>query len=245
LADVSAVLATSLDSNHVHEAILQHVARIVPCDTAHIHAYRNGAAVTVGGFGTSHLPTGVRVALLADVQALFPLTDDLARPIVETRDVPGWRNIAPWTGTRELRSLLLLPLVVRGVLYGRLRVGSYTPGFYHETNFQVARAFAERIALALWNARLYDLEQRRARAAEPLAAMRSDFVASVSHEPRMPLTAALGYGELLQARWGLLSDGDRRTIVDHMVVAATPARASPARAAPFRSHGSQTSSPPP
>ena len=114
----------------------------------------------------------------------------------------------------------MLPLFVHGELYGCLRVGSYAPGFYQESHFHVARAFAERITQALWNARLYQLEQTRARAAEQLAALRSDLVDAVSHELRTPLTAMLGYGELLQSRWSELSDTERRAKVDRMVLAA-------------------------
>jgi len=67
---------------------------------------------------------------------------------------------------------------------------------------------------------MYLLEQQRARAAEQLAALRSDFVAAVNHELRTPLAAVLGYGELLQYRWDSLSDERRRASVDHIVEAA-------------------------
>ena len=130
--------------------------------------------------------------------------------VSETRAAPGWRNIPPWTGLHEIRSFLLLPLIVHGDLYGCLRVASFTPGFYRQAHLQVASAFAERIAQSLWNARLYKLEQQRARAAEQLAAMRSDFLDAVSHELRTPLTTMLGYGELLQGHWDEMTDERRR-----------------------------------
>jgi PAS domain S-box-containing protein len=56
-------------------------------------------------------------------------------------------------------------------------------------------------------------------AAEDLARMRADFLSSISHELRTPLTAALGFAELLQERWGTLSDALRRDKVDRIVMA--------------------------
>jgi PAS domain S-box-containing protein len=224
LDEASAALAQSLEPVYLYEIILRQMARVVPCDTAHIYEYKDGYAVTVGGHGQPHLPAGVRVAPLEGSQGLFPLAGDQARLVAETRGAPGWRNIPPWTGRHELRSIILLPLLIQGKLYGCLRVSSFTPGFYHQEHFQVARAFAERIAQALWNARLYQLEQHRARAAEELASLRNDFVASVSHELRTPLAAMLGYGELLQAHWDRMSDTDRRAKVDRIVVAANRQR---------------------
>ena len=58
------------------------------------------------------------------------------------------------------------------------------------------------------------------RAAEALARLRSDFVASVSHELRTPLTAIVGYGELLQARWAHLDEGQRLEHIARIVNSA-------------------------
>ncbi len=53
-----------------------------------------------------------------------------------------------------------------------------------------------------------------------LARQRSDFVARVSHELRAPLTAIIGFGELLQSHWEEFSDARRLARVDQILVAA-------------------------
>jgi signal transduction histidine kinase len=63
-------------------------------------------------------------------------------------------------------------------------------------------------------------ERRRAQAAEDLASLRSEFVATVSHELRSPLTAIIGYGELLESRWDQFSEQDRRDRVRRIVASA-------------------------
>ena len=64
-----------------------------------------------------------------------------------------------------------------------------------------------------------DAERARAAALE-LAQLRADFVAAVSHELRTPLTAIIGYGEMLQARWDVLSESDRLLRLGRIVLSA-------------------------
>lgn len=80
---------------------------------------------------------------------------------------------------------------------------------------------AATIARDIGHRKLALREAERARAAaEDLARMRSDFVASVSHELRSPLTAIVGFGELLQERWDQLSEAKRLERIGHIVQAA-------------------------
>ena len=53
-----------------------------------------------------------------------------------------------------------------------------------------------------------------------LARQRIDFVTRVSHELRAPLTAIIGFGELLQMHWDQFSDARRLERIDRIVVAA-------------------------
>ncbi len=220
LSEASAVLATAWEPARLYEVILQQMGRVLAFDSAHILVYEDGWAVAAGASGSPSLPLGARIARQDGAEGLFPMVESQARLIGETRDAAGWRNIPPWVGEHELRSTIVLPLVVHGETYGCLHVGSVAPGAYAAQHFQVARAFAERIGQALWNARLFQLEQERALAAEHLAALRSDFVATVSHELRTPLTAVLGYAEVLEGRWSQFGEAARRQTVQRIVLAA-------------------------
>ena len=138
----------------------------------------------------------------------------------ETRGVSGWERVPWWMDEHEMRSAVVVPLIVHGEVYGCLGVGSRSPRAFGPRQFQVVCAFAERIGQALWHARLYQLEQERTRAAEHLASLRSDFVATVSHELRTPLAAVLGYAEILEARWHQLTDSQRISHVQRIVSSA-------------------------
>jgi signal transduction histidine kinase len=220
LAEASASLASGLEPARLHEVILRQMARAVPCTAACIIAYSDGWAVAAGAYGEPPLLHGSRVAPLEEAEGLFPQTAEQVRLLSETREAHGWLNLTPWVDEHELRSAVIVPVIVQGETYGCLWAGSTVPGAYRPWHLQVVRAFAERIGQALWHARLHQLEQERARAAEHLASLRNDFVATVSHELRTPLAAVLGYAEMLDGRWSRLTDGQRRLHLHRIVVAA-------------------------
>jgi signal transduction histidine kinase len=88
-------------------------------------------------------------------------------------------------------SLLILPMLARGKQIGGMVLvrGSGTPVF-DDGDTALAEDIAARGALALDNAKLYDAARSADRA-------RSDLLAVVSHDLRTPLTAIVGYADLL------------------------------------------------
>jgi signal transduction histidine kinase len=60
--------------------------------------------------------------------------------------------------------------------------------------------FAEHAAVAIGNARLYEQERRTVERLEELDRLKSDFVATVSHELKTPLTAIIGAAGTLTRR---------------------------------------------
>ena len=220
LAEVSAALAGVQEPEALYASLLQVMARVVPCTTAHIFAYRDGWAVVAGAYGAQCLAVGAQVTRLDDAEECFPQSEDQARPQPKTHGASGCEQGAPGRNEHETRNTIILPLFLRGEAYGCLNVDCATAGEYTERHFAMVKAFAERIGQALWNARLYQLEQERALAAENLASLRNDFIASVSHELRTPLTAVLGYAEMLDGHWSRLTDAQRSIHLRRIVAAA-------------------------
>ncbi|MDQ6747955.1 MAG: GAF domain-containing protein, partial [Candidatus Dormibacteraeota bacterium] len=87
---------------------------------------------------------------------------------------------------------LVLPLLAQDRLLGALVLWLFTPSLqFNPDDTSLARELADRAAVALENARLYERELRAQKAKDA-------FLSFVSHELRTPLTAIIGYTQLIR-----------------------------------------------
>ncbi|WP_420630959.1 GAF domain-containing protein [Candidatus Leptofilum sp.] len=108
-----------------------------------------------------------------------------------------------------VRSLLVVPLIVRDEPVGTLTIDSDRPHAFKESDIQLMTIAAAQVSVAIANARLFEeLEDRAAELAiayEELKEsdrLKDELVQNVSHELRTPLTFVKGYVDLLM-------DGDK------------------------------------
>lgn len=112
-----------------------------------------------------------------------------------------------------VRSLLVVPLVIRDEPIGTLTVDSEEPNTFSESDIQLMTIAASQVSVAIANANLF--EELEARATELKAAydelresdrLKDELVQNVSHELRTPLTFVKGYSDLLMdGEMGLLT----------------------------------------
>jgi signal transduction histidine kinase len=137
----------------------------------------------------------------------FPPRRDLPRPVTEsishqkptilntldekflTRASSGPEHSAL---VRELGfgSMLVAPMVARGRTIGALTFLSSEPGRYTDDDASLGELIARRAAIAIDNAQLY-------RAAVEANNAKDEFLATISHELRTPMTATLGWVRML------------------------------------------------
>lgn len=88
------------------------------------------------------------------------------------------------------RSILLLPLIVRGRVTGSIELLSKHPMFYDESTVSLAEEITRRCAIALDNARLHKDTQRAVH-------MRDEVLAVVSHDLKNPVAAVRAHAQFL------------------------------------------------
>jgi len=162
LRQAGAVVAATLQQDEAIARILQELARVVPHDSASVQLLHEGWLEIVGGRGWPD-PAAV-------VGLRFPVPSDAApnTAVIQQRR-PHILADAPtvYAAFREephshIRSWLGVPLIVGDRVIGMLAVDSAQPNHFTPDHARLAAAFADQVAIAIENARLFDEVQQLA-----------------------------------------------------------------------------------
>jgi signal transduction histidine kinase len=218
LRDSAAALNGTLYFDEVLDRVLENVGRVVPHDAADIMLIDATGTARVAreqGYAERGLRGVVYTIGLSTTQASTLRTIlETGRPLV----IPDTRGDARWTEIPDLEwvcSYAGAPIRTAGGMIGFLQVTSAQPDFFGPVHAERLQAFADQVAIAIANARLYDqvqhyadeLEERVAVRTRDLNAanerlqaldqMKDQFVSSVSHELRTPIANIQLYLNLL------------------------------------------------
>jgi PAS domain S-box-containing protein len=133
---------------------------------------------------------------------IVPFGQGIAGSIAESRapliveDVSTMEVINPIL-RRNARSLIGAPLIVDERLIGVIHAATTRRRRFTEDDVRLLQLAADRVALAIDRARLYEIEQQARLQAEEANRVKDEFLTLVSHELRSPLNAILGYASLL------------------------------------------------
>jgi signal transduction histidine kinase len=118
--------------------------------------------------------------------------------VADTREDPSFLFFNP-----DIRSLLVVPLIVRGKAIGTLSIDDLKPNAFREETHLLSIAAAH-ASVAIENAQLFENMEQKARqlreaydSLKELDKLKGELVQNISHELRTPLTFIRGYVELL------------------------------------------------
>lgn len=157
-------LQSTLDREFILETALTESHRIIPVERMMIALhdptadllrtaalYANGENYLTPENGAVVELEGSPVGRVWQNQRLLHIPDILSEELIPANDV------------RELRALLLMPLMARNHLLGVISVGHSQPNVYSETDIIVFQQMVGLLALAIENARAFAESQRQAR----------------------------------------------------------------------------------
>jgi len=121
-----------------------------------------------------------------------------AKPIIIS-EVEKADLFNPLLREKGLKSLLGVPMMIEGRPLGVLHVGTFTHRNFTEKEVGLLQSAADRIALAVENARLYQVEQQARAEAETANRAKDEFLTILSHELRTPLTPIIGWVHMMES----------------------------------------------
>ncbi|MBN1963176.1 MAG: PAS domain S-box protein, partial [Anaerolineae bacterium] len=165
LHDTITALAGTLDPDRLMTRILENVGRVVPHDAANIMIIEGDVARVRywRGYTDDHVEHLIELAVSLKTPSLKQMLETgLPCVIPDTAANPSWvrgLNDGFW-----MRSYAGAPIQLRGEIIGFISLDSATPGFFTPVHSERLHAFADQVAIAIHNARLY--ADTRARADE-------------------------------------------------------------------------------
>jgi diguanylate cyclase (GGDEF)-like protein len=150
---------------------------------------------------------GVPAAVL-DAAALCPVGEGLSgrvaahgAPLVADAQSEGLAGSGEAALFREgFRSAACVPITAKDHVVGTLAVASRYPRTFTPQDVQLLTSIGNQIGTALENAGLYERACAMAKESEALNRLKTEFLSNVGHELRIPLTAIIGFAELLIER---------------------------------------------
>ncbi len=112
-------------------------------------------------------------------------------------DVSQSQNFKPNPLLPETRSELGIPLKIGARIIGALDVQSVETNVFNADVIAVLQILADQIAVAIDNARSYELAQKAVIEMREIDRVKSQFLANMSHELRTPLNSIIGFSRVI------------------------------------------------
>ncbi|HYY58746.1 MAG TPA: response regulator [Pyrinomonadaceae bacterium] len=119
------------------------------------------------------------------------------RPII-IEDLDHFNVLNPLLHEKGLRSLLGVPLMVEGRAIGVTHIGTLKTRRFNEDDTRLLQLIADRVALAIDHTRVYEVERTARAQAEEANRAKDEFLATLSHELRAPLTPIVGWVHMIR-----------------------------------------------
>ncbi|TBR22149.1 GAF domain-containing protein [bacterium] len=214
LHEVTDAVSRNPAQTGVLEAIVSIVARSLEADLCAFLLLdeATGELVTQpGAFGLANDEGSLYRIALSNEQSSSVRVFKSGEPFLTADAQNDPKVISHYARLWRCHSVLVVPLSIEGRRIGVLRVGSFKKGFFSSDHVEFVSLIAEEAAVlvegAVLSRRLADSNRRLAE----MNRIKDDFVSTVSHEFKTPLTSILGFlSVIIDGDAGALNEEQRR-----------------------------------
>ncbi|RPI86877.1 MAG: GAF domain-containing protein [Chloroflexi bacterium] len=206
LRQATSVVAATLKQEESIERILDQLDRVVSYDSASVQLLQDGCLEIVGGRGWPNPKAVVGTKFPINNENPNSLVINSRQPVIVSDTIDSY-PVFKDNLHNHIRSWLGVPLIVHDRIIGMFAVDSQTPGTYNNDHARLVAAFADQVAIAIENARLYAEAERRANELRQLYDAAQDLTQSL--EPEVVLSKlAKHLTDALSATSGYIIDVD-------------------------------------
>ncbi|MBL8162048.1 MAG: GAF domain-containing protein [Anaerolineae bacterium] len=200
VAEVSSTAATQLNPTELLSSVVDLTKGAFNLYHAHIYLAdeENANLVLAAGAGEAGrimLQQGRRIPM-DRVNSLVAQAARERYPVI-SNDVTQESNFLPNPLLPDTRSEMSVPMVVGDKLIGVLDVQASQINRFTESDALIFRTLGDQLAIAIENARAFQLQQETAERLREVDRLKSQFLANMSHELRTPLNSIIGYSEVM------------------------------------------------
>jgi len=217
LGRLTKTMSSSLDIQSIYNVFAEELKKIVPLDLASIVLIEGselrffalstamdslwgkpGTTIPLEGTGTQWVAQNKKALVEPDLKC-------------ERRFCTGDNHLQ-----HGIRSIVYLPLLSQGEVFGSFIVGSSQPNAYTETDVVFLEQVASQLSLTMENARLYARERGERHRLETINKQREDFLSIISHELKTPLTSIKSSSELLSEELAGDKQPSRKRLIENI-----------------------------
>ncbi len=161
LQNAMAELTSALDLQQVLDGLLENLRPVIPCYSACVFLKRGEGFSVAAARGFSDLKQALTISVTLEDDPLFQEIQRTGRPLVvdDTQKDPRFGNFGH---DPNIHCWMGVPLLVRGSVIGCLTLDSHESGVYNDGEVvSLAQAFANNAAIAVENARLFQVEREQ------------------------------------------------------------------------------------